>query len=113
MDQSPTVKLETPITEIAGREDRVFRHYYLQASGLRFHLVGGGSGPTIVLLAGFPQSWYAWRRVMPILAKHFRVIAVDLPGQRDSEKPVAGYDTETTAKRVHDMYSPVMIFAHG
>jgi len=52
------------------------------------------------LVAGFPQSWYAWRRVIPLLAEQFNVIAVDLPGQGDSDIPADGYDTETTSDRI-------------
>jgi pimeloyl-ACP methyl ester carboxylesterase len=66
-----------------------FSHRHVQAAGLRFHLVEGGSGPVVALLAGFPQSWYAWRRVLPLLAERFTVVAIDLPGQGDSEKPQA------------------------
>jgi len=80
-----------------------FSHRQIQAAGLRFHLVEGGSGPIVVLLAGFPQSWYAWRRVMPILGEHFTVIAVDLPGQGDSEKPLDGYDTRATGRKINSL----------
>lgn len=73
------------------------------AEAIRFHLVEAGEGSTIVLVAGFPQSWYAWRRVMPLLAENFHVIAVDLPGQGDSDKPVGGYDTMTTGKRLRSL----------
>ena len=79
----------------------VFRHRNVQADDVRLHFVEGGEGPTIVLIAGFPQSCYAWRRVMPLLATQFHVIALDLPGQGDSEKPVGGYDTRTAGQRVH------------
>jgi len=82
-----------------------FSHRQVQAAGLRFHLVVGGSGPVVVLLAGFPQSWYAWRRVLPLLGERFTVIAIDLPGQGDSEKPLDGYDTQTTGQRVHSLLS--------
>ena len=78
-----------------------FEHRMVAAAGLRFHLVEGGVGDPVVLIAGFPQSWYAWRRVMPLLARHHRVIAIDLPGQGDSDKPVDGYDTRTTGERIH------------
>ena len=78
-----------------------FEHRMVAAAGLRFHLVEGGTGDPVVLIAGFPQSWYAWRRVMPLLARHHRVIAIDLPGQGDSDKPVDGYDTRTTGERIH------------
>src|SRR6188768_533293 len=78
-----------------------FQHRTVHADDIGFHIVTAGEGPTVVLLAGFPQSWYAWRRVMPLLAEHHRVIAVDLPGQGDSDKPAGGYDTTTTAHRLH------------
>lgn len=78
-----------------------FEHRFVHAAGLRWHLVDGGTGPTIILLAGFPQSWYAWRRVMPLLASDYRVIAIDLPGQGDSDKPVDGYDTHNAGERLH------------
>ncbi len=68
---------------------------------MRFHIVEGGSGPPVILMAGFPQSWYAWRRVMPILAEHHTVIAVDLPGQGDSDRPADGYDTRSTGERIN------------
>ena len=82
-----------------------FEHRFAKAGGLRFHYVTGGvdGGRTVVLLAGFPESWYAWRNVMPVLAERFRVVAVDLPGQGDSDHPLDGYDTETVARRVHDL----------
>lgn len=83
--------------ELGGRP---FHHRMVHAAGMRFHVVEGGQGEPLVLLAGFPQSWYAWRRVMPLLSDRFRVIAVDLPGQGDSDKPVNGYDTRTTGERL-------------
>ena len=89
-----------------------FEHHMVPAAGLRFHCVTGGSGPAIVLIAGFPQSCYAWRRVMPLLTPHFRVIAVDLPGQGDSDKPVFGYDTQTAAHRVNAMLRQLGVGRH-
>lgn len=77
------------------------QHSYVEAAGLRFHVVESGTGPLVLLLAGFPQSCYAWRKMMPLLATQFRVVAVDLPGQGDSDKPMDGYDTQTTAARIH------------
>jgi len=82
-----------------------FAHHFATAGGLRFHYVAGGveTATTVVLLAGFPESWYAWRHVMPVLGERFRVIAIDLPGQGDSDKPLDGYDTQAVARRVHDL----------
>jgi pimeloyl-ACP methyl ester carboxylesterase len=78
-----------------------FLHRMIVAAAMRFHIVEGGAGPPVILMAGFPQSWYAWRRVMPLLAEHHTVIAVDLPGQGDSDRPADGYDTRTTGERIN------------
>jgi pimeloyl-ACP methyl ester carboxylesterase len=82
-----------------------FAHRFATVNGLRFHYVAGGAGDgtPVVLLAGFPESWYAWRKVMPALGRTHRVIAIDLPGQGDSDRPLDGYDTRTVAGRVHDL----------
>ncbi|WP_329459034.1 alpha/beta fold hydrolase [Streptomyces sp. NBC_01497] len=86
-----------PLHDLTG-----FTHHWVEAEGIRLHAVEGGrpSGPAVVLLAGFPQTWWAWRAVMPGLAERFHVIAVDLPGQGHSERPRDGYDTHTVASRV-------------
>jgi pimeloyl-ACP methyl ester carboxylesterase len=87
-----------PLHDLAG-----FTHRWVDADGVRLHAVEGGrpAGPAVVLLAGFPQTWWAWRKVMPSLAGRFRVIAIDLPGQGHSERPAGSYDTHTVAAHVH------------
>ncbi|WP_115717784.1 alpha/beta fold hydrolase [Gallaecimonas mangrovi] len=82
-----------------------FEHRFARVNGLRFHYVTGGrnDGPALVLLAGFPESWFAWRHVMHHLADKYRIVAVDLPGQGDSDKPLSGYDTQTVAERLHGL----------
>ncbi|MYR85980.1 alpha/beta fold hydrolase [Streptomyces sp. SID685] len=79
-----------------------FTHRWVEGDGVRLHVVEGdrSAGPTVVLLAGFPQTWWAWRTVMPALAERFHVIAVDLPGQGHSERPHGSYDTHTVAAHV-------------
>jgi pimeloyl-ACP methyl ester carboxylesterase len=69
------------------------------ARGIKIHYVEGGSGNPVLLVPGWPQSWYAWRHVMPLLAETCRVIAIDPPGLGDSERPAA-YDTATIATYV-------------
>jgi pimeloyl-ACP methyl ester carboxylesterase len=59
---------------------RTFTSSYTVASSIRWHHVAGGSGDTVVLLHGWPQTWLEWERIMPRVATQFRVIAVDLPG---------------------------------
>lgn len=63
---------------------RSLQHHFSNIAGLRLHYVTGGNGDPVLLLAGFPESSYAWRRVIPSFAEHYTVIAVDLPGQGDS-----------------------------
>jgi pimeloyl-ACP methyl ester carboxylesterase len=76
---------------------RTFSSRFVNAHGLRQHVVTGGKGPPLLLVHGWPENWYAWRRVMPALARDFEVIAVDQRGIGLSDKPAAGYDTGTLA----------------
>ncbi|WP_329360779.1 alpha/beta fold hydrolase [Streptomyces sp. NBC_01483] len=89
---------DLPLHDLAG-----FTHHWVDAGGVRLHAVEGGqpNGPAVVLLAGFPQTWWAWRKVMPGLADRLHVIAIDLPGQGHSERPDGSYDTHTVAAYVH------------
>src|SRR5262245_8582310 len=54
-----------------------FSSRYIQAGDVRLHAVTGGDGPALLLVHGWPGSWYYWRLVMPALARDFEVIAVD------------------------------------
>ncbi|WWC86649.1 uncharacterized protein L201_001526 [Kwoniella dendrophila CBS 6074] len=64
-----------------------------------------GNGKTIVLIHGFPQTWYCWRQVIgPFSELGFRVIAVDYRGAGDSDKPRNGYDKSTMSKDIHTLY---------
>lgn len=97
--------------------DGGFRSRYAHANGVRLHYVIGGSGAPVVLLAGWPQTWWAWRHVMPQLARRHRVIAVDIRGMGGSDKPQGGYDKKTMARDVHELvrslgYSRVDMVGH-
>jgi pimeloyl-ACP methyl ester carboxylesterase len=74
-----------------------FTSRYVDTGDLRQHVVTGGEGPPLLLLHGWPQTWYAWRLVMPGLARDFHVIAPDQRGTGLSGKPDGGYDTATLA----------------
>jgi len=67
------------------------------------HYVIGGHGNPIVLLHGWPETWYEWHKVMPALAKNYTVIAPDLRGLGDSSKPPTGYDGKTVAEDIHQL----------
>jgi pimeloyl-ACP methyl ester carboxylesterase len=74
-----------------------FTSCYVDTGELRLHAVTGGGGPPLLLVHGWPQTWYAWRMLMPALARDFSVIAVDQRGIGLSGKPTGGYDTATLA----------------
>ena len=73
--------------------------------GVRLHHVTAGKGPrTIVLLHGYPQTWWEWRHVIPPLAEAgWRVIAPDYRGAGTSSKPPGGYDKRTMAADIHGL----------
>lgn len=75
----------------------VFQSRFVQAGDVRLHAVIGGDGPALLLVHGWPGSWYYWRLVMPALARDFTVVAVDQRGIGLSDKPEDGYDTATLA----------------
>jgi pimeloyl-ACP methyl ester carboxylesterase len=74
-----------------------FSSRYIDSGEVRLHAVIGGEGPPLLLIHGWPGSWYYWRLVMPALARDFRVIAVDQRGIGLSDKPEDGYEAGTLA----------------
>jgi pimeloyl-ACP methyl ester carboxylesterase len=72
-------------------------HRYVELDGLRVHVAEAGSaGPTLILLHGWPQHWWCWRHVIPLL-DGFRLIMPDLRGFGWSSAPAGGYDKECLA----------------
>ncbi|MGF1453925.1 MAG: alpha/beta fold hydrolase [Alphaproteobacteria bacterium] len=68
-------------------------HRYADQNGVKIHYVATGEGPLVVMIHGFPDYWYTWRHLMPVLGADYRVAAVDLRGYNRSDKPagVANY----------------------
>ena len=94
-----------------------FTHKYEDVNGVRLHYVVGGTGDPLVLLHGWPQTWYEWRHVMPVLAKKYTVLAPDLRGLGDSSIPEQGYDSKTVAEDIHLLcqklgYDRVVVVGH-
>ncbi|MCC0808179.1 alpha/beta hydrolase [Methylobacterium sp. W2] len=73
---------------------------FAQLNGIRLHYVVAGSGPPLVLLHGWPQTWAAWRGTMAALSDRFTLIAPDLRGLGLSERTVSGYDKRTIAEDI-------------
>ncbi|GAA0928587.1 alpha/beta hydrolase [Kribbella koreensis] len=76
---------------------KTFKSRFVQANGIQQHVVVGGDGPPLLLIHGWPENWYAWRFLMPALARDFTVVAVDQRGIGLSEKTAGGYDSATLA----------------
>ena len=72
-------------------------HRQVDVGGLSLHVAEAGSGPPVLLLHGWPQHWYAWRRVAPALASEHTVICPDLRGFGWSDAPAQGYEKATLA----------------
>lgn len=78
-----------------------FTQQLMPANGININVVIGGSGPPILLLHGWPETWWEWHYVMPLLAEHFSVLAMDLRGAGFSECPLDGYEKATMARDAH------------
>ncbi|MFI6520421.1 alpha/beta fold hydrolase [Spirillospora sp. NPDC050679] len=85
------------------RFKNAFRHQFADVDGVRMHYVTGGRGTPVVLIHGWPQTWYGWWPIMPELAEHHTVYAVDLPGLGDSTGSPSGYDKAALARYVHKL----------
>lgn len=75
-------------------------HGFALVEGVRLHYVQQGSGPLVLLLHGWPQTWYEWRHLLPALADDHTVVAPDLRGYGLSDKPRTGADKRTMAADV-------------
>ncbi len=67
--------------------DGPWTHKFLISNGIKLHYVTQGEGPLVLLLHGFPEFWYSWRHQIPVLAANFKVVALDLRGYNESDKP--------------------------
>ncbi|ERS11353.1 hypothetical protein Q668_18975 [Alcanivorax sp. PN-3] len=115
---STTTSTNSSIGELADTELSAswqhFRHRHVHIGSINLHYVEGGSGKPVLLIPGWPQSWYAWRYVMPsLVAAGRRVIAVDPRGLGDSDKPANGYDLGTVAQDLHGFVEHIGLLSDG
>src|SRR5216683_2716396 len=80
-----------------------FKHHFANLDGVRLHYVTLGTGKPVILIHGWPQTWYEWRRVMPILAGCYSLIAPDLRGLGDSSRPSKGYEKKIVANDLWEL----------
>lgn len=95
-----------------------WEHRWILTNGIHMHYVIQGQGPLILLLHGFPEFWYAWRQQIPFLADlGYTVIAPDLRGYNDTDKPPTGYDVANLVRDIAGLiqelqYEKVIIAGH-
>jgi pimeloyl-ACP methyl ester carboxylesterase len=80
-----------------------FKNGYATVNGIKLHYVAGGSGKALVLLPGWPETWWSYHKIMPELAKKYNVIAIDYRGMGNSDKPAEGYDKKTIASDIYQL----------
>jgi len=92
----------------------VFRHASVKVGDVNLHYVEGGAGEPILLIPGWPQSWYAWRYVMAELVKAGRrVIAIDPRGMGESDAPAQGYSLGAVAAEIREFASIIGLLEQG
>lgn len=67
--------------------ESAFQHQYITTNHVQLHYVAQGAGPLMLMLHGFPEFWYSWRHQIPVFAQDYKVVALDLRGYNDSDKP--------------------------
>ena len=85
-------------------------HHEIQVNGTRLHYVSAGDGGSPILLVhGFPETWWAFRKLIPLLAASHRVFAVDLRGFGDSDNSPSEYDSKTSAEDLHRLIAQINV----
>jgi len=82
--------------------DTAWTHASIQTNGVRLHYVTQGEGPLILFLHGFPEFWYSWRKQISEFARDHKVVALDLRGYNESDKPMDA-DAYVMAEFVQDI----------
>jgi pimeloyl-ACP methyl ester carboxylesterase len=85
-------------------------HHLAHVNGTELHYVSAGtSGSPILLVHGFPETWWTFHKVIPPLAKNHRVFAIDLPGLGDSSNAEGSYDSKSAAQALHALITELNI----
>ena len=88
--------------------DPCISHNYADLGEVLLHYVTAGSGPPVILIHGYPQTWWEWRHQIPVLAENYSVIAPDMRGLGDSSRPSTGYDKKTIANDIWRLVNEVL-----
>lgn len=80
-----------------------FSNHYADVNDTKLHYVSGGEGEPLILIPGYPETWWAYHKVMPILARKYHVIVIEMRGMGSSDKPKEGYEKKNMAKDIHEL----------
>ena len=80
-----------------------FKSFTIPVNGTTLHCVIGGQGEPLFLIPGYPETWWAYHKVMPLLAKKYCVIVVEMRGMGQSAKPQEGYDKKNMARDIYEL----------
>jgi pimeloyl-ACP methyl ester carboxylesterase len=94
-----------------------FTNNFAEVNMIKLHYVEGGQGLPLILIPGYPETWWAYHKIMPVLAKKYRVVVVDMRGMGSSDKPMQGYEKKNMAKDIYELvkklgYEKVFIGGH-
>ena len=81
-------------------DDSRVTHHYADVGDVLLHYVTAGDGFPVVMIHGYPQTWWEWRHQIPVLAEKYTVITPDMRGLGDSSRPLSGYDKKTIAEDI-------------
>jgi len=83
--------------------------HYIKVNGIQLHYMEEGQGELVILLHGFPEFWYGWRKQIPVLSKKYRVAAVDMRGYNLSDKPkgIDAYKIDVLAKDIAELIKAI------
>lgn len=85
--------------------DALFHHYDTIVDGIQWHYVDEGpkDAPAVLFMHGFPETWYSWRYVLPLIDKKYRLIAIDMKGYGRSDKFDEDYRWSTVAEQTKNL----------
>ena len=103
--------MSTPRWEVEGRDWPNRAHSrFVEAGRLRWHVQEMGAGPALLLIHGTGAATHSWRALMPLLAAHFSVVAVDLPGHGfTAGRPAGGLAMPAMARAVADLLRSIQV----
>lgn len=97
---------------LKAQTDEGYEHGFVQNGEVKIHYVTAGEGPLVVMLHGFPDFWLTWRDQIPAISQDHQVVAIDLRGFNESDKP-EGVENYALDKLVADVEAVIKHFGAG